>query len=553
MSPILRFMRPGLPGRERWALTTSQGGFSIIAMTAFPPSMAVAFLCNASPEIGGGHVMRCLTLALALRVQGADVRFFSRVGTSETVPALTRSGLVVDTVGSDPASWVAAIRAWHAGGVDLAVVDSYAAGAAQQTVLRSAARRLMVIDDLANRVHDCDVLLDQNLGRNVADYAGLVPPSCQVLVGPPYALLRPEFAAARPRALARRQATYEAGTPVRRIIVSLGLTDLGGITARVVTALLAADTDAAIDVVVGSRAPSLPALRDLAAVHDCLTLHIDPPDICELMVAADLAVGAAGSTSWERCCLGLPTLILVLAENQRPGACALVEAGAAMIGIPEPIDDRNDDAEHLRRAIRRLCFDHEVARGMSKVSSTICDGAGTETVVMSLALAVSVELAPATMQDCELLWRIRNEPSTRAMFKNSDPVTLDVHRSWLKRCLIDPDTLLLIGRVTGEPLGYVRFDRQPDGTAKVSVSVTGERRGQGLGGHLFAEGCRIAGSQRFASVLRAEIKRENAASLAMCLATGFVITNNTGELVIMSRSELGPVEAWDAAKVHVST
>jgi UDP-2,4-diacetamido-2,4,6-trideoxy-beta-L-altropyranose hydrolase len=295
--------------------------------------LRIAIRVDASPVIGGGHVMRCLTLATALAKRGDDIVFVCAAGTLDVVPALAACGFAV-VEGADFASAAAietAVRLRWLDGADWLIFDSYSIDALLERALRGAARRIMVIDDLANRPHDCDVLLDQNLGRRAEDYAGLVPSSCCVLAGTGYALLRPEFAAARTAALARRESAFTRGQPVARILVSLGMTDFGGLTERVVRAVIEANTGAMIDVVLGRGAPSLAALRALAAERHDVVLHVDDADMCQLTADADLAVGAAGSTSWERCCLGLPTIMLVLADNQREVARALVAAGAAVV------------------------------------------------------------------------------------------------------------------------------------------------------------------------------------------------------------------------------
>lgn len=355
-------------------------------------AFSIAIRADASPEIGGGHVMRCLTLAHELARRGADVTFLVRPPTLETVPALVASGYPVVDVDDDPQSWCTAISArWPDGGADWVIVDSYRIGATEETALRTAARRVMVIDDLANRPHDCDLLLDQNLGRAASDYDGLVPPGATVLAGPRYALLRPEFAAARPAALARRAAAFAAREPVRCILVSLGLTDIGGITAEATQAVLEATSalaePPAIDVVVGAHAPSLPTLKAIAAGQPQMTVHIDVdgPQMASLMAAADLAVGASGSSSWERCCLGLPTLMLVLADNQRAVAAELARLGAAVVLDHADLPQLLETGAGARLWITDRCAERSE---MSQRASTIADGGGA--AVISSYLLVHV-------------------------------------------------------------------------------------------------------------------------------------------------------------------
>ena len=325
--------------------------------------MKITFFVNASPSIGGGHVMRCLTLGNLLVRHGARVAFAVTAESLECVPALGRSDFEFfrpEELASQS--------------TDILVFDSYAIDANLEHAFRPHLRRIVVIDDLANRQHDCDLLVDQNLGRQERHYTGLLPPHARVLAGPRYAMLRPEFAAARPHALERRRATFADGLPVRRILVSMGLTDVGGVTARIMRAVLKVTTGCLIDIVIVSSAPSLPWLRDLAAGHAGIALHVDSTEMSSLMAAADLAIGAAGSTSWERCCLGLPSVMVVLAENQRGAAIELATMGAAAT-IAGP--DRDAD---LQTAVKRLIVSDGERFAMSKKSALVCDGEGAERV-----------------------------------------------------------------------------------------------------------------------------------------------------------------------------
>ena len=226
-----------------------------------PAAQVIALRVDASPEIGGGHVMRCLTLARALSEREATCVFLSAPGTAETVPALARAGLPVFTVDGNSGGPPPEFRAHWPEGTDCVIVDHYGIDSEIERQFRTWAKAIVVIDDLANRRHDCDLLIDQTFGRTAEEYRQWVPESCTVLAGSAYALVRPEFAAARPAALARRAATG----PIRRILVSLGLTDLGGVTARVLRTLLALRLPCAIDVVLGGRAASLAEVQALLA------------------------------------------------------------------------------------------------------------------------------------------------------------------------------------------------------------------------------------------------------------------------------------------------
>lgn len=318
--------------------------------------MRVVFRTDASLQIGTGHVMRCLTLADALTARGAECQFICRAHegnlidlirnrgyTTHTLPVVGQAGThsaesCQDTAIPEPAHhlWLGATQAQDAAACapilaaqrpDWLIVDHYALDARWEQALSAHYRKLMVIDDLADRPHVCDLLLDQTFGRNEADYCPLVPANCRLLCGAQYALLRPEFAALRPYSLARR--TKPA---LRELLVTMGGVDKDNATGQVLRALRTCSLppDCRITVVMGATAPWLEEVRSQAQVMPWPTrVLVGVKDMAQLMADSDLAIGAAGATSWERCCLGVPTVMLVLAENQRKIAEELCDAGAA--------------------------------------------------------------------------------------------------------------------------------------------------------------------------------------------------------------------------------
>jgi UDP-2,4-diacetamido-2,4,6-trideoxy-beta-L-altropyranose hydrolase len=345
--------------------------------------LRIAFRCDASAAIGGGHVMRCLTLASAVSEADAVVTFVAAQMPEALAARITDAGHRLEFIAA-PSEMEREGERWEepplsadaqladakatetvVGETDWIVVDHYLLDAHWHKAARGFAGRILVIDDLANRPYDCDILLDQTFGRSAGDYRALVPGGAKILAGAAYALLRPEFARERPAALDRR----ETGASVRRILVSMGTADPGGITARIVEQVLAAAPQCAIDVVLGPQAASLDQLRALAEQRPGISIHVDSDRMAELMRDADLAIGAAGSTSWERCCLGLPAIALVLAENQRRGASALDETGAAIAVAKE---------RELPERLRYILASVELRLRMSEKAMQVTDGLGTE-------------------------------------------------------------------------------------------------------------------------------------------------------------------------------
>jgi UDP-2,4-diacetamido-2,4,6-trideoxy-beta-L-altropyranose hydrolase len=260
---------------------------------------------------------------------------------------------------------------------DWLVVDHYALDHRWEAALAPHYRKLLVIDDLADRPHCCDMLLDQNLGRQAQDYAALVDTRCQLLVGPQYALLRPEFAALREYSLQRRHAQ----PAIRRLLISMGGVDQYNTTGQVMQALKTSSlpVDCHITVVMGLKAPWLQNVQELAAQMPWTTeVLVNVNDMAQHMASSDLAIGAAGSTSWERCCLGLPTLMVVLAANQWTGARALHEAQA--VGL---IGEGGNIAMHLPLAVAALTRGNGL-QYMSAAATAVTDGRGVSRVLRVL-------------------------------------------------------------------------------------------------------------------------------------------------------------------------
>lgn len=355
--------------------------------------MKVAFRADASLQMGSGHLMRCVTLADALKQKGAQCHFFCREHPGHLIELVRGNGHAVHVLSYEPeslinrdgpahAAWLGATQeqdvqaclpTMQALQPDWLIVDHYALDIRWEERLRPLCRRLMVIDDLADRSHQCDLLLDQNLGRKHEDYAVLVPNDCVVLTGPQYALLRPEFAALREISLKRRDEPH-----LRNILISMGGVDGPNATSRVLEALreCVLPGDCQLKVVMGPKAPWLQQVRDAASMMPCPTeVFVDVTDMGTLMMSSDLSIGAAGSTSWERCCLGLPSIILILAENQRLISFELDKTGAA---AAISLDESDLDAQ-LKKLIDRYQISAHL-KETSKRAASVCDGLGAERV-----------------------------------------------------------------------------------------------------------------------------------------------------------------------------
>ena len=339
--------------------------------------MHAVFRADASPAIGGGHIMRCLTLANTLRASGWRCDFAVRQPSMECIPALSQSGHQTTTLDGDTEAEPALMKQYWPQGIDCLIADHYGRDEAFESGCRSWARRIVAIDDLADRRHDCDNLLDQTLGRAATDYAPLVPESCAILTGPRYALLRPEFAAARPASLARR-----GGGGVGRILVGLGATDPDNATEEVLRGIVLSGLPVTVDVMIGPAATHLERLRRFVEEMPLTCeLHVGTAEVAGLMERADVAIGAAGTTSWERCCLGLPSLLVVTATNQEKIAAALQKAGAARIVAPLG----GLSAQLIAAALVDLTAKPNSLGRMAECAAEVTDGRGAERFCEAIA------------------------------------------------------------------------------------------------------------------------------------------------------------------------
>jgi UDP-2,4-diacetamido-2,4,6-trideoxy-beta-L-altropyranose hydrolase len=361
--------------------------------------MKIAFRADASLQIGTGHIMRCLTLAGALAARGAECVFICRPHAGNLLDLISSKGYTAHALpdcqaptgaNSQPASetplahshWLNATQAADAQACaeilaqlqpDWLVVDHYALDARWEQALKPHYRKLLVIDDLADRPHVCDLLLDQTFGRDAADYSTLVPSNCHLLCGSQYALLRPEFAALRPYSLQRR-----TQPELRELLITMGGVDKDNATGQVLQALSTCPlpVDCRITVVMGATAPWLEAVRAQAQNMPWPTrVLVGVSNMAQLMADSDMAIGAAGATSWERCCLGLPTAMMVLAENQIYAARLLEKAGAVQTLTSAP-----DLVAQLQAFIYQVNSDSSEMKKLIASASDITDGYGCERV-----------------------------------------------------------------------------------------------------------------------------------------------------------------------------
>ncbi len=361
--------------------------------------MKVAFRTDASNWIGSGHIMRCATLANFLKKNNVEIHFICRKMPGDYSGWLSRQGFDVHILSESNspcevsgsalvhASWLGVSIAEEQtdvlslisdlGNFDWLIVDHYGLDADWETVLRPHCKKIMVIDDLADRKHDCDLLLDQNLFTNAKErYQGKVSDICKMLLGPKYALLQNEYAELHEKILLREG-------EIKRILVFFGGADEANNTEMTIEAFKnLAREDIVLDVVIGKNHERFKPINDIGKQVKNINIHTNLPTLALLMAKADFAIGASGATSWERCCMGLPSIVIALAENQKPIASELESGG--FIHYLGDVSNVNKDG--IYHALKNL-IDSGISRDWSKRCWNLVDGDGVKRVCDSMGIS----------------------------------------------------------------------------------------------------------------------------------------------------------------------
>ncbi len=503
--------------------------------------MKIAFRCDASVEIGSGHLMRCLTLADELKRRGAECVFVCALSTAPWNGAITARGHSLKRLDLAPSPSVvpaetAPHAAWLPWGwetdaaatisalpqpVDWLVVDHYALDQRWEERLRPKANRIMAIDDLADRPHTCDLLLDHNVSNlGVERYEGHLPHPCQRMLGPAFALIHPDFAKASPdRAVSHAP---------QKLLLFLTAGDPLNLTSAILRRLMTERwSSLAVDVVTGAINPHLAEVQSLCAARPETTLHIDTTNMPQLCTSANLAIGAAGGAALERCASALPSLTLVLADNQRLGADALKVLG----GLELLHQSASEDLDSLDEQLDALITNGPHRRRLGTRGTVLVDGLGTGRVADAImAGKPSLHLRLATLADAQWLLDMRNDPVTRAASLTTATIPFDTHMAWLDNTLSNPDRLLLIGMIADNAVGTIRFDCDDADAATVSIALAPQAQGQGLSVELLRQGELWAlAHQPSIQTVTAVIRTDNSRSRRLFEKAEYVPVNEDAE------------------------
>jgi UDP-2,4-diacetamido-2,4,6-trideoxy-beta-L-altropyranose hydrolase len=511
--------------------------------------MKAVFRVDASLQIGSGHVMRCLTLAEALRAHGAQCHFISRAHPGHLLELIRKRGFAVNALPAElsppPANtqvvserpnepahapWLGSdwqTDAEETGAIveslrpDWLVVDHYALDQQWETALRPWVDRIMVIDDLADRRHDCDLLLDQNMVAHMhTRYVDKVPAACGLLLGPKYALLQPIYAELHNRIPPRE-------SQIQRIFIFFGGADRDNLTGRSLAAFMSLNRpDIEVDVVIADNCPHAETISHQVVGHGNIHLYSSLPTLATLMVKADLAIGAGGATSWERLCLGLPTLVVTLAENQRPIADGLSQGGLIRLLGHQDVVDHTTIAQALGKLLQKGLDEDWSLRCLSAV-----DGKGIDRVCAALTVTATTRLRVrhARLDDKSMLLEWVNEPSTRDDAFSPKLISAEIFRNWFHARLRDLEScrLYLVETEDSVPVGHVRFDHA-DQMWSIEYAISPHFRGSGLGPRLLEAALLTLREEESGALVLGQMKDNNQPSCQVFETLAFGAQINEG-------------------------
>lgn len=532
----------------------------------------VAICADASRQIGSGHLMRCLSLARALRQIGAEVRFYYAAWPGHADTWLNAQGFhgelldfavdnfLADEDAKDSANvwstlWQqqyghACLKAWQPWlqslntqatssvhrTIDWCIYDNYGLAADFVKVIKPSCRQLMAIDDLANREHPVDLLLDQNAVFGMQTrYQTMLPADCTQLLGPQYALLRPEFYSSS-MPITAQTSSARSYQQVNRIIVSIGGSDTVGLTERLCKLLFAQQVfaDISLDVVVGSAYEKITELTELIAARANSRLFVQTNEMASLMRQADLAIGAGGSSQWERALTHLPSLVVAVADNQQPGCEYLQHLGAIQyLGRVEQVSDELllnaitniIENKALRQALAERAYAlMAIAQNDASSSATQVLYSGAEKVARKmsfLSTLATLALRQAESADAELLFTWANDPYVRAMAFSKAPIAWATHLAWFEQKRQDASTDIWICEQFGQAVGQCRLNAITPLIGEIHMNLNPACRGLGLAAAMIAKACQASIARHQWQEIHAVVKLSNHASLRAFIRAGF--------------------------------
>jgi UDP-2,4-diacetamido-2,4,6-trideoxy-beta-L-altropyranose hydrolase len=465
-------------------------------------------------QIGTGHVMRCLALAQSWKRSGGSVTFLLPEGSPGIEARIRSEGFLFEALAPGQFADAVVNRVLHSK-QRAAVLDGYGFGAHEQTTLSKAGIAVLTVDDYGHATeYPVRWVLNQNAHARSEMYVRRAD-NTRLLLGPAYALLRDEFL---PWLGWKRSIPEKAS----RILITIGGSDPDNLSVRILESIaLLGHADLQVVLVVGSSNPHFQSLQS-ATKRLPLRVRIvrSAVDMPALMAWADAAISGAGGTSYELCYMGLPSLLFVIAENQRHVAEHLSDLSAAVHAGATHDFNSQRFAEELCRLIEA----QDQRQSMSHSARALVDGLGADRVRAAL-LEREMQLRPLREDDCQLLFAWANDPAVRSASFYSAPVQWEEHRQWFSQKLQDPQSVIYLGEtVSGEPAGQVRFHLDGDGQrqrATLSVVVAPKFRGAGWGKELIAFSIRMLARVHSIHCVDAFVKPDNQPSIRLFESAGF--------------------------------
>lgn len=474
---------------------------------------------DANAAIGTGHIMRMTALAQAWRKAGGETVFICARATSDLEKKIEDGGFSIEKLSVVPGSQddleaTCALVSRHS--TDSAavpvVLDGYHFGAGFQHALKAYGCRVLVIDDYGHAdFYHADFVLNQNISAREEMYSRRES-GTRLLLGPGFALLRGEFSSLSDR---EPRMPNEAS----RVLVTLGGVDSGNATKKVIEAFAGSNFE--IKVAVGGGNPHLPSLRQAAAdatrAGAIVELVVNSSDMPALMGWADMAIAAGGSTCWELAFVGLPSLLIVLADNQEQNARELERQGfGSCLGWDTELEPRS-----VRAAAEHLAGDRCLRASFASRGRAMVDGLGASRVAALLSDEDHLEFRPVSEADFRRLWQWSNDELTRTNSFDTSAIAWGKHLTWCRSKLADPacNFWIISTEVFGD-MGCIRFDRQ-NGEVVVSVVLSPQARGKGYGAKIIKRACATIFEDKDIDKVYALIKPTNQASIKSFERAGF--------------------------------
>ena len=477
----------------------------------------IVFRADANVEIGTGHLMRCLTLADKLQFNNLNSLFIISKKSVGFINFIKKRGYTVHVIEcshnhSDTVLYFKKTRikpSWL-------VIDHYNINIEWETAVKPYVSNILVIDDLANRSHDCDAILNPNLHSDFTIYDGLISQNCKKFIGPRFSLLGNQYQQFQ-------NLNKNISDDIFHIAIFMGGGDFFNITEHLIDHFFSyfeylKGREIHIDVIIGSQHPNKKSIEDKCKKIPYISLYVDTPNMAQILSKVDLCVGAGGGAALERCCLGIPSIVLTFADNQIRGVEALVNSGAVLFGG----DYRQRDWKNLFKEAVLKIQSSTVRQSLSSKALSIVDGKGSDRVAAYMELKTfNPVFKNVDIEDAKILFDWRNNEDVRRYSGNPQVLVFNEHMKWLEESLDNPDQILLMLWVGNVRFGHIRYSVK-DNIALVSIVVNPVCQNLGIGSFMLEKS--IPFLTKFNNniiYIDAKIHRDNISSLAVFKKAGY--------------------------------